>query len=135
VLAICFLFVPSFYRIVRGGVIQIRGREYVIWARLAGIGRWRVLLLHVLPNLVSPLIVMTSLTIAQAVLTETALTYLGLGVQPPDPSWGQMLSEAQRNILSAPWEAVSVGACVSAMALGFNLLGDGLRDLLDVRSV
>jgi len=133
IFAISVIYTPSFYRIVRSGVIQIKGREYVTWARIAGVKKWRIMFLHILPNLTSSLIVMTSLTIAQAILAETALTYLGLGVQPPTPSWGRMLSEAQRSILSAPWESVSVGVCVSLMILGFNLLGDGLRDTLDVR--
>lgn len=133
--AICFISIPNFYRITRSSVIQVKGREYVTWARLAGISSWRTMLLHILPNILSPLLVMTSMTIAQAVLTETSLSYLGLGIQPPHPSWGQMLSDAQRNILTAPWEAVSVGACISLLVLGFNLLGDGLRDILDVRSV
>jgi peptide/nickel transport system permease protein len=135
VAAVSIIFIPSFYRMIRGGVIQIKDREYVIWARRAGIGRWRVMFMHILPNLTSSIIVMISMTIAQAILTETALTYLGLGVQPPTPGWGRMLSEAQRNILSAPWESVSVGACVSAIVLGFNLLGDGLRDILDVKLI
>lgn len=135
VAAICFINIPNFYRITRSSVLQVKGRGYVVWARLAGIGSWRTMLLHILPNILSPIIVMTSMTIAQAVLTETSLSYLGLGIQPPDPSWGQMLSDAQRNILTAPWEAVSIGLCISLLVLGFNLLGDGLRDALDVRSI
>mgnify|MGYP000870023034 FL=1 len=135
VAAICFINIPNFYRITRGSVLQIKSREYVTWARLAGIPFWRTVLTHILPNILSPIIVMTSMTMAQAVLTETSLSYLGLGIQPPDPSWGQMLADAQRNILTAPWEALSVGVCISLLVLGFNLLGDGLRDILDVRNV
>lgn len=133
VAAICFINIPNFYRITRSSVLQVKGREYVTWARLAGIGPIRTMTLHIFPNIASPIVVMTSMTIAQAVLTETSLSYLGLGIQPPDPSWGQMLADAQRNILTAPWEAVSVGLCISLLVLGFNLLGDGLRDIWDVR--
>lgn len=135
IIALCFISIPNFYRIVRASVMQVKNREYVIWTKLVGIGWWRTILLHILPNIRAPLIVMSTLNIARAVITESSLSYLGIGIQPPHPSWGHMLSDAQVNILHAPWEAISVGVCLSILVLGFNLLGDGLRDLLDVRSV
>ncbi|MEG0077714.1 ABC transporter permease [Anaerorhabdus sp.] len=135
VIAICFITMPSFIRIVRTNVLEIKNREYIQWANIVGVNKIRIALVHVLPNIVSPIIVMATMGVASAILTEASLSYLGLGIQPPNPSWGQMLSEAQANISTAPWEAISVGVCISLMVLGFNLLGDGLRDYLDVKNI
>ena len=99
---------------------------------MIGIPSSRILFVHLLPNLRSSLLVTASLGFANAVLTEAGLSYLGLGVQPPDPSWGKMLSEAQNNLFNAPWLAFASGLAITLLVLGFNLLGDGLRDLSDL---
>lgn len=106
-------------------------REYVLAARAAGKGGWRITLDHVLPNIASPLIVQASISFATAILAEAALSYLGLGTQPPQPSWGRMLSEAQSLLFQAPLLAVWPGVAIVLSVLGLNLMGDGLRDLLD----
>lgn len=130
VLAISIIMVPSFARIARSSVLQIRERDYIRKARAAGLPPLRVLYLHVLPNAVSPVIIMASLSFSEAVLIESSLSYLGLGVQPPAASWGQMLNQAQSALMSAPWLSIFPGALITLLVLGFNLLGDGLRDLL-----
>jgi len=106
-------------------------RDYVMAARACGKGPLRITLDHILPNIASPLIVQATISFATAILAEAALSYLGLGTQPPQPSWGRMLSEAQTLMFQAPMLAVYPGLAIVASVLGLNLLGDGLRDLLD----
>jgi peptide/nickel transport system permease protein len=106
-------------------------REYVLAARAAGKGGWRITLDHVLPNIASVLIVQATVAFATAILAEAALSYLGLGTQPPRPSWGRMLNEAQAQMFQAPLLAVWPGLAIVLAVLGLNLMGDGLRDLLD----
>lgn len=132
VLAISIIMIPSFARITRSGVLQLRSRDYIRRARMSGLPALRILYLHVLPNTLSSIIIMASLSFSEAVLIESSLSYLGLGVQPPDASWGQMLNQAQSSLMSAPWLSVFPGLLITMLVLGFNLLGDGLRDMLHI---
>jgi len=133
IVAIGVVYTPQFARVSRAGVLATRGLEYVEAAAAMGAGARRILLRHILPNISAPLIVQTSLSLSLAILTESALSFLGLGTQPPTPSWGNMLAESRRFMALAPWTAVFPGATIATVVLGFNLLGDGLRDLLDPR--
>ncbi|MBU3739956.1 MAG: ABC transporter permease [Rhodoferax sp.] len=133
IIAIGIFNVPTFARITRASAHAIASREYVLAARACGKGNWRITLDHVLPNILSVLIVQATIQFALAILAEAALSYLGLGTQPPQPSWGRMLSEAQTLMFQAPLLAVFPGLAIALAVLGLNLLGDGLRDLLDPR--
>jgi peptide/nickel transport system permease protein len=132
--AIAIVYIPIFARVTRGAVIGVRGREFVTAAVAMGQGRGRIMLRHVLPNSLGPVIVQTSLSLAFAILAEAALSFFGLGTQPPDPSWGRMLSEGRSFLHQAPWMGIFPGLAIMVSVLGFNLLGDGLRDVLDPRS-
>jgi peptide/nickel transport system permease protein len=132
--AIGVAFVPAFARLTRGSVLELRAREFVIAARALGAPDRRLLLRHILPNTLAPLIVQATTSFPVAILAEAALAYLGLGTQPPHPSWGLMLKEAQNFLSMNPWFAVFPGGAIAAAVLGLNLLGDGLRDLLDPRT-
>lgn len=131
IVAIGIFNVPVFARITRGSASAVWAREYVLAARAAGFGPWRITLDHVLPNIASVLIVQATISFATAILAEAALSYLGLGTQPPQPSWGRMLNEAQTMLFQAPMLAVYPGLAIALSVLGLNLMGDGLRDLLD----
>ncbi|MDZ7708509.1 MAG: ABC transporter permease [Trueperaceae bacterium] len=133
-IAIAIVYVPIFARVTRGAVISVRGREFVIAARALGKRPLGVMLRHVLPNALGPIIVQTSLSLAFAILAEAALSFFGLGTQPPDPSWGRMLSEGRGFLRQAPWMGIFPGLAIMVSVMGFNFLGDGLRDLLDPRS-
>lgn len=133
VVAIGVFNVPVFARITRGSARAVWSRDYVLAARAAGKGRWRITLDHVLPNIAHVLVVQATVSFAVAILAEAALSYLGLGTQPPAPSWGRMLAEAQGQLFRAPMLAVWPGLAIAVSVLGLNLLGDGLRDLLDPR--
>jgi peptide/nickel transport system permease protein len=127
--------IPIFARIVRGAAKGIWVREFVLAARTAGKGSVRISLEHVLPNILDIIVVQASISFATAILAEAALSYLGLGTQPPAPSWGRMLHESQVFLSRAPYLSIMPGLTIVAMVLGVNLLGDGLRDLLDPRQV
>ncbi len=133
VAAIGVVSTPQFARVSRAGALAVRGLEYVDAASALGAGTGRILWNHILPNIAAPLIVQTSLSLSLAILTESALSFLGLGTQPPTPSWGNMLAESRRFMALASWTAVFPGAAIALIVLGFNLIGDGLRDLLDPR--
>lgn len=133
IVAIGIYNIPTFARITRGSANAVWTREYVLAARACGKGPWRITLEHVLPNITSVLIVQVTIRFATAILAEAALSYLGLGTQPPQPSWGRMLSEAQALLFQMPMLAVYPGVAIALAVLGLNLLGDGLRDLLDPR--
>ena len=124
---------PVFIRLTRGQTLGAKVEDYVEAARAVGNPHWRIALRHVLPNIVPPLLVQASLAIAGAIIAEAALSFLGLGQQPPAPSWGSMLNTAQRFIAQAPWMAFWPGFAIFFAVLSFNLLGDGLRDALDPR--
>lgn len=132
-LAIGIVTTPVFARLVRGQTLAERPREYVQAALALGAGDGRVLLRHLLPNILGPLIVQASLSTAAAVLAEATLSFLGLGVQPPTPSWGSMLNAARGYLAYAPWMAIFPGLAIFLAVLAFNLIGDGLRDALDPR--
>jgi peptide/nickel transport system permease protein len=125
--------IPTFIRVTRGSANAIWAREFVLAARAAGKGTFRITIEHVLPNILSILIVQATIQFALAILAEAALSYLGLGTQPPQPSWGRMLNDAQTLLFQSPMLAVYPGAAIAIAVLGLNLLGDGLRDLLDPR--
>ncbi|WP_449378378.1 ABC transporter permease [Bradyrhizobium sp. UFLA05-112] len=125
--------IPIFVRVTRGSANAIWAREFVLAARAAGKGAFRITIEHVLPNILSILIVQATIQFALAILAEAALSYLGLGTQPPQPSWGRMLNDAQTLLFQSPMLAVYPGAAIAVAVLGLNLLGDGLRDLLDPR--
>jgi peptide/nickel transport system permease protein len=131
VVAIGIFNIPVFARITRAAANAVWTREYVLAARAAGKGTMRITLDHVLPNIASVLIVQATIQFAIAILAEAALSYLGLGTQPPQPSWGRMLNEAQTQLFQAPLLAVYPGVAIALSVLGLNLMGDGLRDLLD----
>lgn len=125
--------IPVFARVTRGAAQSVWTREFILAAQAAGKGGWRITLDHVLPNIASVLIVQATVQFAIAILAEAALSYLGLGTLPPQASWGRMLNEAQAQMFQAPWLAVYPGVAIALTVLGLNLLGDGLRDLLDPR--
>ncbi|MEX2517888.1 MAG: ABC transporter permease [Paracoccaceae bacterium] len=133
VLAIAFINIPVFARVARAAANQIWTLDYVTAARAAGIGVFGISRDHVLPNIAAPVIVQATIEFAVAILAEAALSYLGLGAQPPSPSWGRMLAEAQTLIYLAPQLAIYPGLCIMIAVLGFGLLGDGLRDVTDPR--
>ena len=133
IVAIGIFNVPVFARITRASALVVRSREYVLAARALGKGEWRITLEHVLPNIAAVLIVQATIQFAVAILAEAALSYLGLGTQPPTPSWGRMLNEAQRLLFQAPLLAVYPGVAIALTVLGLNLMGDGLRDIFDPR--
>ncbi|MGH7324197.1 MAG: ABC transporter permease [Candidatus Rokuibacteriota bacterium] len=132
--AIGIAFVPAFARLTRGGFLELRVREFVVAARALGAGDVRLIARHILPNTLPPLIVQATTSFPVAILAEAGLAYLGLGTQPPHPSWGLMLKEAQNFLSMNPWFAVFPGGAIALTVLGLNLLGDGLRDLLDPRT-
>src|SRR6266446_840369 len=124
---------PIFVRLTRGQVMSVKVEDYVEAARAMGNPRWRIALFHILPNIMPALLVQATLSIAAAIIAEAALSFLGLGQQPPAPSWGSMLNSAQRFLLTAPWMAIWPGLAIFLVVLSFNLVGDGLRDALDPR--
>ena len=135
IVAIGIFNVPVFARITRASALVVRAREFVTAARALGKGEWRITIEHVLPNIAAILIVQATIQFALAILAEAALSYLGLGTQPPTPSWGRMLNEAQQQLFQAPQLAVYPGVAIALTVLGLNLLGDGLRDRFDPRLV
>ena len=133
VLAIGIFNIPVFARITRGSALSIYKREFILAARTAGKGEFQIAVEHIFPNIVSVLIVQVTIQFALGILAEAGLSYLGLGTQPPMPSWGKMLSEAQTMMFFAPQLAILPGIAIVFTVLGLNLLGDGLRDILDPR--
>ncbi|MBL8691771.1 MAG: ABC transporter permease [Rhodospirillaceae bacterium] len=133
ILAIGIFNIPVFARITRGAANAILARDFILAARAAGKGHIRITLEHVLPNISNVLIVQATINFALAILAEAGLSYLGLGTQPPNPSWGRMLNESQTFLFRAPMLAIYPGAAIMIAVLGLNLLGDGLRDALDPR--
>jgi peptide/nickel transport system permease protein len=133
IVAIGIYNIPTFARITRASANAVWSREFVLAARACGKGNFAITMEHVLPNVLSVLIVQATIRFAIAILAEAALSYLGLGTQPPQPSWGRMLSEAQTLMFQAPLLAVFPGVAIALAVLGLNLLGDGLRDLFDPR--
>jgi ABC-type dipeptide/oligopeptide/nickel transport system permease subunit len=125
--------VPIFVRLTRGQVLAVKTEDFVEGARAVGVPNRLILLRHITPNIFAPIVVQATLTVATAIIAEASLSFLGLGQQPPAPSWGSMLNTAKNYMDSAPWMSISPGIAIVLVVLGFNLLGDGLRDALDPR--
>ncbi len=132
-LAIGILGWPSIARVFRSSILTVKESEYVDAARAMGASARRILTRHIMPNSVAPIIVYATMSVGGAILTEAALSFLGMGVQPPAPSWGGMLSEARSLLFTAPWMMLYPGIAIITTVLAFVLLGDGLRDALDVK--
>ncbi|HVX30173.1 MAG TPA: ABC transporter permease [Nitrolancea sp.] len=133
VLVVAFTRVPQFARLSRASVLSLKQAEYVVAARAIGLPDWRILFRHIMPNIVTPIVVLGSLSMATAILTESSLSFLGLGVQPPTASWGTMIGDGRNYVGDGFWISTVPGIAISLTILGFNLLGDGLRDALDPR--
>jgi peptide/nickel transport system permease protein len=134
VVAIAVVYAPLFFRVVRGSVLAESAQSYVEAAEALGLGRVAILLRHILPNVVSPIIVQTAVCLSYGILIESALSYLGVGVQPPTPSWGAILNEGREFLAVAPWVSLFPGGFIMLAVLAFNVVGDGLRDALDPRA-
>ena len=132
-IAIGVVFAPAFARVVRGSVLTVMNEPYVEAGRVIGARSSRLIRLHVLPNIIAPLIVMTTVYLSSAILAEAGLSFLGLGTQPPEPAWGGMLNIARTYMELNAWMAIFPGLAIMIVVLGFNFLGDGLRDILDPR--
>ena len=132
--AIAVVYAPLFFRVVRGSVLSESAQTYVEAAEALGLGRLAILFRHILPNVISPVVIQTAVCLSYAILIESALSYLGVGVQPPTPSWGAILNEGKEFLLLAPWVSVFPGAFIMLAVLALNVLGDGLRDALDPRA-
>ncbi len=133
IIAIAVVYTPIFARVARAPVLSVKEMEFITAARCVGMSHRRILFFHILPNTLAPLIVQVSLALSWSLLTEAGLSFLGLGIQPPEPSWGVMLSESRGLSEIAPWLMIYPGLAIMLGVLGFNLLGDGLRDVLDPR--
>ena len=133
IIAIGIFNIPVFARLVRGAALSLWTRDFILAARVAGKGRARISVEHILPNVANLLIVQGTIQFSLGILAEAGLSYVGLGAQPPTPSWGRMLAESQTMISFAPWLAIVPGLAIVLTVLGLNLMGDGLRDLLDPR--
>lgn len=131
VIAIAITHVPRFVRIARGPALSVMKKEYLESSRAIGASTWRVVLLHILPNIAGPSVIMSTLWVATSIRIEASLSFLGLGVQPPTASWGNMLKAGMDRILMAPWLAIYPGIAIVITVLAFNLIGDGVRDILD----
>jgi peptide/nickel transport system permease protein len=131
--AIGIVYAPSFARLARASVLSLKEKEFVEAARALGAPNMRIIVRHIMPNLLAPVIVQTTFSLSTAILTEASLSFLGLGTPPPEPSWGSMLSASRRYVELAPSPAIFPGLAIMIVVLGFNLLGDGLRDVLDPR--
>jgi peptide/nickel transport system permease protein len=132
-IAVGVVYIPTFARLARGSTLSVREEEYITAIRALDASRTRILLRHVLPNVISPIIVQVTLSVAFAILAEAGLSFLGLGAQPPTSSWGVMLSDGRDYLRSAPWMAMFPGLAIMITILGLNSLGDALRDILDPR--
>jgi peptide/nickel transport system permease protein len=133
VVAIAVVYAPLFFRVVRGSVLAESAQTYVEAAEALGLGRLGILFRHVLPNIISRIVIQTAVCLSYGILIESALSYLGVGVQPPTPSWGAILNEGKEFLTLAPWVSLFPGACIMLAVLSLNVLGDGLRDALDPR--
>jgi peptide/nickel transport system permease protein len=127
IIALLILFIPGFTRIMRNGMLQYRERDFILAARIAGVRNIRIIFVHILPNLLGQLLSASVLGLSNAILAESTMSYLGLGIQPPIPSWGRMLSESQSFLMNAPWCALSPGVMIMLTVLAFHYLGEGIK--------
>lgn len=134
ILTMGILFIPQFARVARSATLAIRKRQFVLAAEVLGVSSFRTMLTHVLPNISTPLIIETTSAITAALLTESALSFLGMGIQPPLPTWGGMIAESTSVMTRAPWLVLAPGAAIMLVVLAFLLLGDGLRDKFDPKA-
>jgi peptide/nickel transport system permease protein len=134
IVAIAVVYAPLFFRVVRGSVLAESAQSYVEAAEALGLGRVAILVRHVLPNVLSPVVIQTAVCLSYGILIESALSYLGVGVQPPTPSWGAILNEGKEFLALAPWVSLFPGVFIMAAVLAFNIVGDGLRDAFDPRA-
>lgn len=134
IIAVAFFAVPTFARIVRGSVLSVKKLEYIDAIRALGANDFRIIFMHILPNILSPIIVQATLYIASAIITASALSFLGMGTKPPTPEWGTMLSDGRSYIRQAPHITFFPGMVIFLVVIGFNLFGDGLRDALDPKT-
>lgn len=132
-IAIAIINIPNFGRLIRSRVLSVKQEEYIVAAKAVGMSNFRILFRHVLPNSMAPIIVQGTLAIATAIIEAAALGFIGLGATAPEPEWGKMLSDARPFLMQAPWTMVFPGLAIMLTVLGFNLMGDGLRDALDPR--
>jgi peptide/nickel transport system permease protein len=132
-IAIAVINIPNFGRLIRSRVLSVKEEEYILAAKAIGMSDHRILFHHVLPNSITPIIVQGTLAIATAIIEAAALGFLGLGAQPPNAEWGRMLADSKQYLIQAPWTMIFPGVAIMLVVLGFNLLGDGLRDALDPR--
>jgi peptide/nickel transport system permease protein len=132
-IAIGIVILPAFARVVRGAVLEVMGYPYTESSRALGASGLRIMLRHVIPNITAPLLVLVTVYLSVAILAEAALSFLGLGTQPPEAAWGTMLSTARTYVDVSAWLSIFPGLAIMVVVLGFNLLGDGLRDILDPR--
>jgi peptide/nickel transport system permease protein len=131
IMAIGIVYTPHFARIVRGSVLSVKEKEYIESAKAQGMSDFRLIIKHILPNIMGPIIIYATMGIGDAILTEAGLSFLGLGIQPPTPSWGGMLSNGKNFISVAPYEVIFAGVAIMFTVLAFNTFGDGIRDYLD----
>jgi peptide/nickel transport system permease protein len=132
-IAVGIVAIPVYARVTRASVYEIVNRDYILASRVMGAGDWHIIFRHIFPNILVPLIVLVTVSLSTAVLAESSLSFLGLGIVPPNPSWGGMLANGRTTLEIAPWQAVFAGAAIFVTVLAFNFLGDGLRDVLDPR--
>jgi peptide/nickel transport system permease protein len=132
-IAIGIVFAPSFARVIRGSALTVMSLPYVEASRALGVRDFRIMTRHILRNIISPIVVLSTIYLSSAILTEASLSFLGLGTQPPEPSWGSMLKDGMEYMEIAPWLAIFPGLAIMVVVLGLNFLGDGLRDVLDPR--
>lgn len=133
-IAVGVALLPNFARVTRSAVLSVRAEEYVVAASALGASHARILAKYVLPNVLTPIVVLATLNAAFAIIMEAGLSFLGIGVQPPDATWGSILSDGRSALVNAPWITMSAGIAISLTVLGLNVLGDGLRDLADPRT-
>jgi peptide/nickel transport system permease protein len=133
IIAVGVVYIPAFARLVRGQVLVVRQEDYVTAAKILGATGWRILWMHVLRNVAAPIIVLASLRVSSAIIAEASLSFLGLGAQPPTPTWGAMVNVGQRYLENAPWVAFAPGAAILLCILGLSFLGEGVREVMDPR--
>lgn len=133
IIAIAIVYVPAFARLVRGQVLTLREQEFIKAAQVVGVRTWQIVLRHLLPNTLSPIIVLGSLRLSTAILTEASLSFLGIGVRPPTPTWGSMVSLGKPYMETAPWVVFAPGGAIFIAVIGLTLMGEGIRDALDPR--